>query len=149
VPELASMSDRHDISALPEPLLSEISDDELRVRMPEEPPTAFQLVWVPSLTRRTVDEVVDRAKHALQPRVFVAYRKSSAEARDALRAAGISFAGDDGRIFVRAPGLFVDRDGRTAPRRANEWDLGSRMTLRCATRSPSVVVESRVGSSPS
>jgi DNA-binding MarR family transcriptional regulator len=124
VPELASMSDRHDISALPEPLLSEISDDELRVGMPEEPPTAFQLVWVPSLTRRTVDEVVDRAKHALQPRIFVSYRKSSAEARDALRAAGISFAGDDGRVFVRAPGLFVERDGRTAPRRANEWDLG-------------------------
>jgi len=75
VPDLASMSDRHDIPALPEPLLSEISDDELRVGMPEEPPTAFQLIWVPSLTRRTVDEVVDRAKHALQPRIFVSYAR--------------------------------------------------------------------------
>lgn len=65
------MSNRHDISALPEPLL-----------------------------------------------------KSSAEARDALRAAGISFAGDDGRVFVRAPGLFVEREGRAVPRRANEWELG-------------------------
>ena len=136
------MSNRHDIPALPEPLLSEISDDELRVGMPEEPPTTFLLVWVPSLTTRAVDEVVDRAKHALQRRIFVSYRKSSADARDALRAAGISFAGDDGRVFVRAPGLFVERDGRAGPRRANEWELGAEHDT--AVRNPFAKRSSRI-----
>jgi DNA-binding MarR family transcriptional regulator len=121
------MSDGHDTLDLPEvppPLLLEASDDELRVALPDAPPATFLLVSVPSLTGRTVGGVLDRAAQS-QRRIFVSYRQSSAEARAALRAADISFAGGDGRVFVRAPGIFVEHDERPRPRPAKRWELGA------------------------
>jgi DNA-binding transcriptional ArsR family regulator len=97
----------------------------VRVGLPEGPHATFQLVRVLSLTRRTVAEVLDRADQPSQQRIFVSYRQSSAEARDALRAAGISFAGDDDRVFVRAPGILVERDERTRAQPAKHWELGA------------------------
>jgi DNA-binding transcriptional ArsR family regulator len=105
------MSIWHDI-ALPDPLITESSGDELRLSLPEGPSAAFLLITVSSLTRRSVAEVLDRAEQVSPRRVFIAYAHSSAEGRDALRRAGISFAGGDGRLFVRAPGIFLDRDDR-------------------------------------
>lgn len=120
------MSDGHDIDLpeVPAPLRLEASGDELRFALPEAPPATFLLISVTSLTSRTVGEVLDRAAQS-QRRVFVSYRQSSAKARDALRAADISFAGDDGCVFVRAPGIFFERDQRLRPRPAKRWELGA------------------------
>ncbi len=120
------MSDSHDIDLpeVPAPLRLEASDDELRLALPEAPPATFLLISVLSLTSRTVGEVLDRAAQS-QRRVFVSYRQSTAEARDALRAAEISFAGGDGRVFVRAPGIFVERNERPRLLPANRWGLGA------------------------
>jgi DNA-binding MarR family transcriptional regulator len=117
------MSDSHDVGLpeVPAPLRLEGSDDELRLALPEAPPVTFLLISVPSLTSRTVGEVLNRAAQS-QRRVFVSYRQSSAEARDALRAAEISFAGGDGRVFVRAPGIFVERNERPRLLPANRWE---------------------------
>lgn len=49
---------------------------------------------------------------------LVLYERASPTARDALRAAGISYAGADGRIYLRAPGLLVERDDRVRRRAA-------------------------------
>jgi DNA-binding transcriptional ArsR family regulator len=113
-----------ELPELPEPLRVEASDDELRVALPEAPPATFLWISVPWLTERTVGDLVNRAKRSKR-RIFVSYRRSSAEARDALRATEISFAGSDGRIFVRAPGILVERDGRPRPRPVELWEPGA------------------------
>jgi DNA-binding MarR family transcriptional regulator len=109
----------HDI-APPGPLIIQSSDDEIRVSLPEGPSAAFVPISVSSLTRRSVAGVLDRADQYSPRLIFISYARSSAEARDALRRAGISFAGDDGRVFVRAPGIFFDRDDR--PQLSPSWD---------------------------
>jgi hypothetical protein len=101
----------HDNSLL-DPLIIEPSGDEIRVSLPEGPSAAFLPISLTSLTRRSVATIIDRADQASPRRIFISYSHSSAEARDALRHAGISFAGADGRAFVRAPGIFVVRDDR-------------------------------------
>jgi hypothetical protein len=137
------MRDRHDIPSLPDlpgPLVAEASDDELSVRLPESRSATFRRLWVPSLTRRTVGEVLDSA-HQSKRRIFVSYGQSSAEAREALRAAEISFAGDDGRVFIRAPGIFVERDERPRRRSPEHWELGTDET---SVRNPFAKRSSRV-----
>jgi hypothetical protein len=127
VPKLARVSDSHhslELPEVPEPLRLEASDDELRVALPEAPPATFHWISVPWLTEQTVGNIVDRARRS-ERRIFVSYRRSSADARDALRAAKISFAGSDGRVFVRAPGILVVRDERLRPRPAEPWELGA------------------------
>ncbi len=124
VPNLAQMPTRHDVPKLPPPLVAETSDDALRVSLPDGASASFLLVFVPSLTRRAAEPILDRAKDASKKRIFVSYRQASADARDALRAAGISFAGQDGRVFVHAPGLFVERDALPRLRPDDQWQLG-------------------------
>ena len=106
------MANRHDIPPLPAPLITEASDEELRVRLPEGPQATFSLLWIPVLTRRTLPEVLEAANQQSSWPLFISYRESSAEAREALHAAGISFAGGDGRAFVRAPGILIERHQR-------------------------------------
>jgi DNA-binding transcriptional ArsR family regulator len=113
-----------ELPELPEPLRVEASDDELRVALPEAPPATFRWVSVPWLTQRSVEDILSRARRS-ERRFFVSYRRSSAEARDALRAAEISFAGSDGRIFVRAPGILVERDERPRARPVEPWEVGA------------------------
>ncbi len=112
----------HDIPTLPEPLSTEATDDELRVRLPDGTGATFSLVFVPSLTRRAVADVLDDPVDERRQRILISYRQGSAEARQALRDADISFVGADGRLFLRAPGIFVDRDERAQP--AQEEGMG-------------------------
>ena len=82
------------------------------MRLPEGPQATFSLLWIPVLTRRTLPEVLEAANQQSSWPLFISYRESSAEAREALHAAGISFAGGDGRAFVRAPGILIERHER-------------------------------------
>ena len=52
---------------------------------------------------------------------IVVYNRSSKEARHVLRDAGIPFAGADGRMFIRAPGLLVEREEPDRLRAPDDW----------------------------
>lgn len=116
VPKLAGMSERHEIPSLPPTVVVSESDDELRLALPEGPALTFVPVWLASLSSRRAAEIVAYASNELAPRLFVIFRRSSPEARSALQDAEISYAGEDGYVFVRAPGMYVER-GDAAPRR--------------------------------
>lgn len=109
---------RHDFPDLPATLVVNGSDDELRVALPEGPESSFRPVRERSLSSRRAAEIIAYASNELAPRLFVIFRRSSPAARSALREAGISFAGDDGYVFVRAPGIHVERDDALPPRQA-------------------------------
>ena len=110
------MLERHEIPSLPAPLVAERSDDALQLALPEGPVATFVPIWLPALTRQSVGEIVERA-HDESPRsLFVSFRRSSPNARAALREAEISFAGEDGHVYVRAPGVLVELDDRKPPR---------------------------------
>jgi hypothetical protein len=130
VPKWAAMPGRHDIPILPSPLTTEATDDELRVRLPDGTAATFSLLFVPSLTRRTVADVLHRAAQAQRGPIFISYRQGSAEARQALRDADISFAGADGRAFLRAPGIFVDLDERSRPAREEALSVEQGVSVR-------------------
>lgn len=115
MPNLAAMHEWHDMPALPPPLSTEVVDDELRIRLPDGKQAAFRLVFVASLTRRSVADVLDSSAENQRERILISYRTGSAEARQALRDAEISFAGADGRLFLRAPGVYIERDERARP----------------------------------
>jgi hypothetical protein len=119
------MSDRHDIPHLPAPLSVERSADELRVALPDGPPASFRHLRMGTLTRRSLPQLLEVAADGSTQRVFVSYVRSSADARAALRDAGVSYAGDDGRVFIRAPGIYVDRDELAHPTSAGRWQLAA------------------------
>jgi hypothetical protein len=121
MPKLAAMLNRHDIPDLPAPLVAAASDAELRLELPEGQHATFQRFWLPVLTRRTAEELLDNANRSPRRLIFVSYHRASPDARAALRAAGISFAGEDGRVFVRAPGILVERDELRKGRPALGW----------------------------
>lgn len=110
------MPERHEILDLPAPLVVGGSDSELSVGLPEGTAATFASIWVPTLTRQSVGRIVERAGSESPRRLFVSFRRSSPDARAALRDAGISFAGEDGHVYVRAPGILVERTDRTPPR---------------------------------
>jgi hypothetical protein len=119
------MSERHDVPNLPTPLSAEASADELHVALPDGPSASFRYLRLATLTRQSLPEILDAAGAPTARPVFVSYRRSSADARDALRAAGVSFAGDDGRVFIRASGIYVDRDELARPTSADRWRLAA------------------------
>jgi len=115
------MPDRHITSLLPPPVEARTSGDDLSIGLPEGGSEQFSLLYIPSLTLRSVNEVLREEEASRPRRVFVSYQRSSRDAREALRAAGIAFAGADGRLFVRAPGILIERE---EPRRLKEdWEL--------------------------
>jgi hypothetical protein len=117
------MSARQRIPDLPAPLVAQALDHELEVGLPEGPRTTFVLMAVPSLTKHAAADIVERASGESARQILVSYRDSSAEARAALRDAGISFAGEDGRLFLRAPGLFIERDEPPRTRSPRRWEI--------------------------
>src|SRR5450755_1638270 len=112
------MHERHEIPSLPGSLVVERSDEALRLALPEGPAATFVPIWLPTLTRQSAGEIVERAGNESPRRLFVSFRRSSPDARAALRQAEISFAGEDGHVYVRAPGILVQRDVREPPRSA-------------------------------
>lgn len=103
------MSERHDIEGVLSPLQIERDDRELRLSLPEGPVVAFEEVLRGVLSSRVAAEIVAYASNPLSPALFVSFRRSSPEARAMLREAGIAFAGEDGNVFVRANGVYVER----------------------------------------
>jgi DNA-binding MarR family transcriptional regulator len=78
----------------------------------------FAVIEHETLSREAVEhDVLPAAAEADAP-LLVVFHRSSAEARQDLRSHEISYAGADGRWFVTAPGLYVERDDRIrAPER--------------------------------
>lgn len=124
------MPNRHDIVYLPPPLAAEAVGEELRVSLPEGQQQRFLLVSVPSLTRRTAEEIVDRSQDNPSWPLFVSFGRSSPDGRTALRNAGISFAGEDGHVFVRAPGILVEREVPTKAPGRQPSEFGSESQIR-------------------
>jgi DNA-binding MarR family transcriptional regulator len=127
---------------LPDPVVIETDDACLRVRLPESQPASFLVTRVSSLTRPVAQGLVGEADDRADARLFVSYRRASAEGRDVLRAAGVSFAGDDGRAFIRAPGMLVDRDLPVRRAATPRWDLD--VDERVSARNPFAKRSSRV-----
>jgi hypothetical protein len=116
------MPERHEIPTLPAPFVVEDSAGELRVALPDGPSATFRHLWLPSLTRRSAEDALSAEPADSERNVFVSYRRSSPEARQALRDAGISFAGDDGRVFICVAGIYVDRDEPLRRKPASGWE---------------------------
>ena len=116
VPNLAQMSIRHELPNFPGGLTATSADDELSVALPGGPAASFRPISEGSLSSRRAAEIAEYASNELAPRLFVVFRRSSPAARSLLREAGVSFAGDDGYVFVHAPGIHVERDDPLLPR---------------------------------
>jgi len=100
---------------LPEPMRAEIEAEQAHVRVAlDAPPTTFALRRLPLLTAETADLVITGGNE--ERPVLVLYAKSSPDGRKRLRDARVSFAGDDGRIFLYAPPLYVERELPRRPR---------------------------------
>jgi DNA-binding MarR family transcriptional regulator len=112
------MLERHDIKSVLSPLKVARRGRELRLSLPEGPVAEFEEVSRGALSSRLAAEIVAYASNPLSPRLFVVFRRSSPEARAMLREAGIAFAGEDGHVFVRAPGVYVER-GDGSPQRSD------------------------------
>jgi DNA-binding MarR family transcriptional regulator len=98
----------------------------------------FRVYEVKSLTRETAERGVMPAAHAAAAPLIVVYDRSSPDARSLLRAAGVSYAGNDGRLLLQAPPLWIERDRPRMPA-ATTWD-----SQRGPTRNPFAVRASRV-----
>jgi hypothetical protein len=142
LPKLARMQQRHDIPDLPDPLVVEWDDRELHVALPEGKAASFRPTREPGLSSRRAAEIAAVAGNDRSPRLFVLFRRSSPEARAILRDAEVSFAGDDGHVFVRAPGIYVERGDLTPPRGSDvpPVDLGPTTEI----RNPFAIRSSRV-----
>jgi hypothetical protein len=98
----------------------------------------FRVYEVKSLTRETAERGVMPAAHAAAAPLIVVYDRSSPDARSLLRAEGVSYAGNDGRLLLQAPPLWIERDRPRMPA-ATTWD-----SQRGPTRNPFAVRASRV-----
>ncbi len=105
----------------PQLRLVERGPDTVTVALEGGPTHRFRVIDVGTFTERIVGDLVPEARHGLPP-VLVTYRRASADARAALRAAGASYIGEDGRMLLQAPGMLVERDDR-AIRRSQPTDL--------------------------
>jgi len=134
------MSERqHEIPSFPEPLAVDEDGDTVRIRLPEGPVVEFRPVVAPTLTLR-VAEKLSRDGAAGAP-ILVIYERATTDARAALRAAEISYAGHDGRLYLRAPGLLVEHDDRRRPMR-RAWEPAAELGE--GTRNPFAKRSSRV-----
>jgi hypothetical protein len=84
-------------------------DGQVRLRI-DGKETSFRLVRRSWLLEGEVEQIATGDMQSL-----VVYQRASSKAREALRAAGISYAGADGRVYLRAPGLLIERDDRVRP----------------------------------
>lgn len=102
------MAHRQNIPPFPPPVEATATGNTISLRLPEGPTAKFELRFVPSLTRRTADLLTDESDPG-RP-ILVIYERASNDAREALRAASVAYAGADGRLFLRAPGILVERE---------------------------------------
>jgi hypothetical protein len=133
--------DRSDATRVP-PLIVDWDDRKLRVALPEGKASSFLPTREPALSSRRAAEIAAVASNDLSPRVFVLFRRSSPEARAILREAEVSFAGDDGHVFVRAPGIYVERGDLAQPRVSDVPPLDPAPTAE--VRNPFAIRSSRV-----
>lgn len=102
----------------PKELRVEPRGNAVSIGLPEGPASSFRLMHVPLLTSRTVADVLARADRSGGERLLVTYLKGTKQARDALRGAGVSYSGWDGRAYIQGPGFLVVQDDRNAPHRS-------------------------------
>lgn len=140
LPNLATMATWQDLPLeLREPLSVRGGDDHLDVALDGES-VRFRVRRVASLTRGDIDSQLRDSKGHAEP-LLVVYSRSSPEARQALRDARISYAGEDGRAFLFAPPLYVELDDRSRRARPAAWEV---VTPSTATRNPFAGKGSRV-----
>jgi DNA-binding MarR family transcriptional regulator len=98
-------------TAGPQPAVTvDMDDARARIAPPHGEPVEFRLLELPRLSvDRAREDAMTAAAASTEP-LLVVYEHGSEEARQLLRQHGISFAGADGRWFVIAPSLFIDRD---------------------------------------
>lgn len=101
----------HEAINLPPPLITSFTEDGLSVSLPETDPVVFRVHWVASLSENEARQIASTKPD----RGLVVFKRSSPAAREVLRAADVSFAGEDGRLFLRVPGVFVVHDDRSHP----------------------------------
>lgn len=104
------------LSQAPEDLFVEIRDDRATIGTRSAGGVATYVISdYETLSADLVEhEVVPAAAQIANP-FLVVFRRASPEARQALRAHAISYAGADGRWFLLGPGLYVERDDRIRP----------------------------------
>jgi DNA-binding transcriptional ArsR family regulator len=125
---------------LPSGIGASATDDEMAVliRSAAGAQRLFHVAKVERLTRPWVEG--NRLAEHPDEGWLVLYGQASSDAREALRARGISYAGEeDGRLFVVGPGLHVERDDRVPPESA-PWQASQRDRV----RNPFAVGASRV-----
>ena len=83
----------------------------MRVSLPEGETALLRVLSAPLLTQGAASDIVLRADQE-SDRLLVTYHESSSAAREILRSADVSYTGDDGHVFVRAPGILIERHGR-------------------------------------
>jgi hypothetical protein len=116
------MSIRQEIRLkVPQPLVASLAQDRAQISLPEGPVADFGIVRVSTIALRNVTEIVARARDAGGDRLLVLYERASQDARDALRAADVSYIGGDGRVFVRAPGILVDQSEAKPSQAVGAW----------------------------
>jgi AraC-like DNA-binding protein len=99
----------HGIPELPAPLDARaVGEHRVRIAFPGVGEAEFDVLAVGTLTARLADDLI-RTSDRTRP-VLIAYRRSSREARTKLREAAMSYAGSDRRLYLRAPGIYVERE---------------------------------------
>lgn len=101
---------------LPRGVCASAADDDMavRIRAVTGAERLFHVAKVERLTRSWVRST--RLAEHPDEGWLVLYSHASREAREALRARGVSYAGErDGRLFLVGPGLHVERDDLVAP----------------------------------
>jgi DNA-binding MarR family transcriptional regulator len=117
-----------------------LGKDRLRIEVPGSIAAEFDVVRVGTLTGPLVrDAVIGATGNSFR---LVLYERASREAREQLRQAGISHVGRDGSVHLRAPGLYLDREGRAAVAAEAGWALEE--TDPATTRNPYAARGSRV-----
>lgn len=98
----------------------------------------FRVEVVERLTSERAAVLSDRASLWSEP-LLVVFARSSPDAREQLRRAGVAFLGTDGRLFISTPQLYIDR-----PPTHKARDVAARSGVAASERSPFAKRASRV-----
>jgi DNA-binding MarR family transcriptional regulator len=100
---------------------------EFLVRVAGEQGPQFRVIEVTALTREIADHAILPAAREHPGPLVIVYERGSADARQVLRDAGISYAGRDGHLLLQAPPLWIDRHRRPSkPPSGWNSDTGAR-----------------------
>jgi DNA-binding transcriptional ArsR family regulator len=131
------------LEELPNPFLVRlIGPSDLELHVDGEYARSFRVLDLGTLTRSAAEAAVHDAGDGAT--VLVVYRRSSPDARDLLRDAGLSYVGADGRVLLQASPVFIDRERAPGQAAASVSDWSSASEGLTAARNPFAVRSSRV-----